>query len=68
MQAFALSDVQAMLAHAQIVTTMRDVHHPPGKDDAAKLSAAFNAPIDFMSQTVSRNREIEAQLSVPEAA
>jgi integrase len=38
---FPLSDVQAMLGHAHITTTMRYVHHRPGADDAAKLSAAF---------------------------
>ena len=40
-KAFPLSDVQAMLGHAHISTTMRYVHHRPGKDDAAKLAAAF---------------------------
>ena len=40
-KAFALSDVQAMLGHAHITTTMRYVHHRPGKDDGARLAAAF---------------------------
>ena len=41
-KAFVLSDVQAMLGHAHITTTMRYVHHRPGKDDGAKLAAAFD--------------------------
>ena len=40
-RAFPLSDVQAMLGHAHVTTTMRYVHHRPGADDAAKLSGAF---------------------------
>jgi integrase len=40
-RAFPLSDVQAMLGHAHVVTTMRYVHHRPGADDAARLSSAF---------------------------
>jgi integrase len=36
-KAFPLSDVQAMLGHAHITTTMRYVHHRPGKDDAQRL-------------------------------
>jgi integrase len=40
-RAFPLSDVQAMLGHAHVTTTMRYVHHRPGADDAAKLSSAF---------------------------
>ncbi|HEY7621445.1 MAG TPA: site-specific integrase [Solirubrobacteraceae bacterium] len=39
-KAFPLSDVQAMLGHAHITTTMRYVHHRPGKDDAQRLAAA----------------------------
>jgi integrase len=39
---FPLSDVQAMLRHAHITTTMRYIHHRPGADDAAKLSRAFS--------------------------
>ena len=38
---FPLSDVQAMLGHAHVTTTMRYVHHRPGTEDAAKLAAAF---------------------------
>ncbi len=51
-RAFALSDVQAMLGHAHIATTMRYVHHRPGRDDAAKLSSAFRG--DDLSPLVSR--------------
>jgi integrase len=40
-KAFPLSDVQAMLGHAHVATTMRYVHHRPGADDAARLAAAF---------------------------
>lgn len=40
-KAFPLSDVQAMLGHAHITTTMRYVHHRPGADDARRLAAAF---------------------------
>lgn len=40
---FQLSDVQAMMGHSHISTTMRYVHHRPGADDAAKLSRAFKS-------------------------
>lgn len=40
-RAFPLSDLQAMLGHAHVTTTVRYVHHRPGADDAAKLSSAF---------------------------
>ena len=40
-RAFPLSDVQAMLGHAHVTTTMRYVHHRPGADDADRLSRAF---------------------------
>lgn len=63
-RAFPLSDVQAMLGHAHVTTTMRYVHHRPGADDAAKLSAAFaGGPVP---RAVPRNGEIgrnSAQLS-----
>jgi len=52
-RAFPLSDVQAMLGHAHVTTTMRYVHHRPGADDAAKLSSAFRG--DDMSPLVSRD-------------
>lgn len=63
-RAFALSDVQAMLGHAHVSTTMRYVHHRPGADDAARLSSAFAG--ESVSPLVSRTGQIEgnsAQLS-----
>jgi site-specific recombinase XerC len=63
-KAFPLSDVQAMLGHAHITTTMRYVHHRPGKDDAQRLAAAFEG--DSVSPLVSGNGDTEgnsAQLS-----
>lgn len=63
-RAFALSDVQAMLGHAHVTTTMRYVHHRPGADDAAKLSAAFAD--GAVSRAVSRDGQSQpnsAQLS-----
>jgi Phage integrase family len=67
-KAFPLSDVQAMLAHAHITTTMRYVHHRPGRDDAARLAAAFDggATTPDVSRVVSPNGDtgrIGAQLS-----
>lgn len=56
-RAFPLSDVQAMLGHAQVTTTMRYVHHRPGADDAARLSQAFKG--ETVSPLVSRNSAIE---------
>jgi integrase len=67
-RAFPLSDVQAMLGHAHITTTMRYVHHRPGADDAARLSGAFRG--EGVSRVVSRNGVIErnsAQLSDTES-
>lgn len=67
-RAFPLSDVQAMLGHAHITTTMRYVHHRPGADDAARLSSAFAG--EAVSPLVSRDGDIErngAQLSDTEA-
>lgn len=63
-RAFPLSDVQAMLGHAHITTTMRYVHHRPGADDAARLSSAFRG--DAVSPLVSPTGDFEgnsAQLS-----
>lgn len=68
-RAFPLSDVQAMLGHAHVTTTMRYVHHRPGADDAAKLSAAFAG--EPVPRAVPRNRENghnSAQLSDTETA
>ncbi len=56
-KAFPLSDVQAMLGHAHVTTTMRYVHHRPGADDAARLAAAFAG--GSVSPVVSRNGDIE---------
>jgi integrase len=71
-RAFPLSDVQAMLGHAHVTTTMRYVHHRPGAEDAAKLSSAFQG--DDVSPLVSRTRENEghsaepSDTQIPEAA
>ncbi len=56
-RAFPLSDVQAMLGHAHVTTTMRYVHHRPGADDAARLSGAFRG--DAVSPLVSRNGDLQ---------
>jgi integrase len=42
-QTFALSDVKAMMGHADITTTMIYVHHVPQTDAAARLSALLSA-------------------------
>jgi integrase len=57
-KAFPISDVQAMLGHAHITTTMRYVHHRPGKDDAQRLAEAFTGG-DSVSPFVSRNSETD---------
>jgi integrase len=56
-RAFPLSDVQAMLGHAHVTTTMRYVHHRPGADDAARLSTAFQG--EAVSPLLSRNGRFE---------
>jgi integrase len=64
-RAFPLSDVQAMLGHAHVTTTMRYVHHRPGAEDAARLSSAFQGE-DGVSPLVSptgRNGDNSAQPS-----
>ena len=68
-RAFPLSDVQAMLGHAHVTTTMRYVHHRPGADDAAKLSAAFAG--EAVPRAVPRDGRIggnSAQLSDTDTA
>jgi integrase len=64
-RAFPLSDVQAMLGHAHVTTTMRYVHHRPGADDAARLSSAFAG--EAVSPLVSRNSAIEHNAAQPGA-
>jgi integrase len=47
-QAFPLSDVMAMMGHAEISTTMIYVHHVPQHDAAARLTALlqrYAAPV-----------------------
>ncbi len=56
-RAFPLSDVQAMLGHAHVTTTMRYVHHRPGADDAARLSSAFQG--ESVSPLVSRTGQFD---------
>lgn len=66
-KAFPLSDVQAMLGHAHVTTTMRYIHHRPGADDAAKLAAAFERGL---SREMSRTGDTDpnsAQLSGTES-
>jgi len=68
-RAFALSDVQAMLGHAHVTTTMRYVHHRPGADDAQRLSGAFRgdtmSPLVAVSPKKSRNGDIEGNSAQP---
>lgn len=67
-RAFPLSDVQAMLGHSHVTTTMRYIHHRPGADDAARLSRAFHN--ESVSPVVSRTGDIDrnsAQLSDTES-
>jgi hypothetical protein len=52
-KAFQISDVQAMMGHADVNTTSRYVHHRPGANDAARLSAAFYG--ESLSSSLSSN-------------
>ena len=65
-RAFPLSDVQAMLGHAHITTTMRYVHHRPGADDAAKLSSAFRGEDGRVSR-LGRSQPVESVAIGPTA-
>jgi integrase len=56
---FPLSDVQAMLGHAHITTTMRYVWHRPGEDDARRLAEAFegDSASPFLPRVSPRTRD-----------
>jgi integrase len=71
-QAFPLSDVKAMMGHADIATTMIYVHHVPQHDAADRLGRLFEAAEDPLEQnvsrTVSRTEPISDDLSRPDLA
>jgi hypothetical protein len=72
-KASPLSDVQTMLGHADITTTMRYVHLRPGKDDAQRLAAAFGGdPVSpFVSptgDTEQNSEELSESLQITDAA
>jgi integrase len=50
-QAFALSDVKAMMGHADVSTTMIYVHHVPQTDAAARLSALLGTNTAMATRT-----------------
>jgi integrase len=71
-QAFPLSDVKAMMGHADIQTTMVYVHHVPQHDAADRLGRLVAAGEDPLEQSVSRNvsrtEPISADLRPPDTA
>ncbi len=66
-QAFPISDVQAMMGHADIQTTMRYVHHVPRVDAAERLSQVVAAQLT-LSPIVSPTPHISDELRGPQAA
>ena len=54
MQAFPLTDVQAMMGHANIQTTMVYVHHVPQDDAADKLGRVVESASDPLGKLGSR--------------
>ncbi|MCK9250676.1 MAG: site-specific integrase [Solirubrobacteraceae bacterium] len=54
---FPVSDVQALMGHAHITTTMRYVHHVPQADAARKLSSVF---VSVQSHTPDKGEEVSS--------
>jgi integrase len=50
---FPLSDVQRMMRHKDISTTMKYTHYVPRPDDAARLGEAFAAELSDLAQLTS---------------